>query len=1359
MDNDIRRTSPGSTDRPGQTCNLDNQNRNVRQETNFKGLRVLNWNLNTVNSRFQEFSYVMNARSYDVICIQEAGLNEKNHSSYSFPGYRKFFTKKVLAGDTANNKIRLGLLTLVRSHIPAKRVFQKDYQNKFENLCISLKSKTGIIEVQNIYWRHHLESATLIPADANANGLVICGDFNAYHGDWMLSRCQKVNRNGKILADILDNTDLVLVSPIQATTRNGTMIDLCLTSSNLSARTNVTVTPYLSDVHFALEIEIDIPTICPKELFVPKFKFDSADWEAFETQLETNFAGENIFENISPDNLDLAATKMAEIYYQTAEQIIPKTKWHPRPDKAWYWTPDVAEATRKANYWRKAHRQNIVIHNFRQLKKEALDFEAETIRLAKNKAWSNLCSEIILTNNDRKSWLKLRNLRRGGQPFIPHRQISPLEKANEIAKTFAQRTETANLTVRIQECMRSLEPDRINIINEALNRSDSETDIPISNYEIDNAFSKGKDSAPGTDKITYRMTQHSGQIARAAARNLYNASWNLGLVPTHWKIAAQVPIPKPGNKDEHRPISLLTVFDKNLERIAHDRMMSKVRPKLNPNLFGFLRERGTQDGLASLSQQASSIIYKKQGHIRRHTNKCVAVFVDLEKAFELANRNVILAALAKLGVKGKLLRWIQNYLTDRQGFVTLDGFESSTLPFENGTPQGSIISPALFNILINELLNADWPPGVEVYSYADDIVIVCRSPEWASLIPKALNTLSIACEELGLKINAKKNKAMFFSPQGREKPNCPLYVGLEEDRRLIEWTSEFKYLGVIYSNDLSLNKHVLNNIKKARRKINLLKAMACSEYGCDTNTLVRYVSSCILPVLEYGLLVLTCGKLNKVVATQYESIIPRALKIAYGLPYNTRNEAVLLESGLKPLSFRAEQAAMTYYAKIATKSDAHPLKTELVQAQNSVDTYHRRHGCHKLEASNNNRVLKGQLDLDKSLQPWAQRIYILFFNNPVLHKMLLTPKIDIDYAPPVDRPYRHHTTFLIGNLPKAKKDLNDEEKAALVKKYHDFHKREVSSAPISFYTDASVDPNSHKAAFACVTYRLGKEYTPWNILQRIRDYSGSMTTELYAMAAAVALVKCAAQGDLFAHSPNKKFFIGTDSLSGIQALQNTTNPDNRFCILRIHQLLEELEADYNISGTFFWCPSHIGIEGNERADALAGKALTRSKIDVSELPNSLLKSNIKSYIDYTWKNVATISTFYSCVNEKKKKFTFPKAKRRLQVELSWLRHDRYKLCPYRCSNICSICEAPFDTSHYLLTCPGTSPKFIFLKEILSNDEFDLPEETQAGLILAGIPHSKYQEFFEAIEKVPPKCYCPAHPRRAKEPYHLRFMPN
>ena len=77
MDNDIRRTSPGSTDRPGQTCNLDNQNRNVRQETNFKGLRVLNWNLNTVNSRFQEFSYVMNARSYDVICIQEAGLNEK----------------------------------------------------------------------------------------------------------------------------------------------------------------------------------------------------------------------------------------------------------------------------------------------------------------------------------------------------------------------------------------------------------------------------------------------------------------------------------------------------------------------------------------------------------------------------------------------------------------------------------------------------------------------------------------------------------------------------------------------------------------------------------------------------------------------------------------------------------------------------------------------------------------------------------------------------------------------------------------------------------------------------------------------------------------------------------------------------------------------------------------------------------------------------------------------------------------------------------------------------------------------------------------------------------------------------------
>ena len=145
--------------------------------------------------------------------------------------------------------------------------------------------------------------------------------------------------------------------------------------------------------------------------------------------------------------------------------------------------------------------------------------------------------------------------------------------------------------------MAYLEPERLHRIKEAINTPDPTYDVPITEYEIDKAFSKGKDSAPGADRVTYSMIKHSGPVAKTIAQKIYNISWNSGKLARNWKIAAQVAIPKPGNKDEHRPISLLSVFDKNIERIIHDRMHHKVGDQLHKNLFGFAKGRGTRDGL------------------------------------------------------------------------------------------------------------------------------------------------------------------------------------------------------------------------------------------------------------------------------------------------------------------------------------------------------------------------------------------------------------------------------------------------------------------------------------------------------------------------------------------------------------------------------------------------------------------------------------------------------------------------------------------------------------------------------------------------------------------------------------------
>ena len=140
-----------------------------------------------------------------------------------------------------------------------------------------------------------------------------------------------------------------------------------------------------------------------------------------------------------------------------------------------------------------------------------------------------------------------------------------------------------------------------------------------------------------------------------------------------------------------------------------------------------------------------------------------ALLCDLEKAFELARRDVIIQALRRLKVSSKLLRWVSDFLSDRKAYVSFQGHKSETKRFDNGTPQGSILSPTLFNAIINEvILNCKELKGIYVAAYADDLVIALREgtcgkkqkvKEAAAKIQKALDVVANTCKELGLKIN------------------------------------------------------------------------------------------------------------------------------------------------------------------------------------------------------------------------------------------------------------------------------------------------------------------------------------------------------------------------------------------------------------------------------------------------------------------------------------------------------------------------------------------------------------------------------------------------------------------------------
>ena len=1310
-----------------------------------KGLRILNWNVNSALCRKEDLLLLLNTINIDIVTLQESRLTEKTHWNLDIPGYKKYYLPAAIGA----NKIR-GLITLVKEDLSSVKTLHPNYGDLFEHLTVNIQTPEGIFEVQNIYWSERISLknfATLSKANKQASSLCICGDFNAHHQQWIALRNVN-NQHGNKLAKILNSSPLVLANPIEPTTINGSMLDMCIVSENISSITDVQITDTVSDVHYAMIIEINIKRFLDKESFIPRLKFESADWDLFMHKLDENFSGTTILEDISPDNLDAMAVKMAEIYYDTATQTIPQTKYHHRPWQSWYWCPEVARATRKANYWRRAHRKKIIIPNLRRNKERALKEEQEAISKAKHDAWTKICNDIVLTNNDRKAWKRIKSIRRIGQPPFKRLQINPQGKAEELARAFAQRTSSSNLTRRIQDTMALLEPERLATIQHALNTPDPEYDKEFTEYEIEQAFSKGKDSAPGEDRVTYKMAKNSGPVARSIARRIYNISWNTGRLATTWKTAAQAAIPKPQNRDEFRPISLLSVFDKNIERIAHERMMRKVKDKLHPNLYGFAKGRGTQDGLMTVSHMASSHIFRKNATNTRSKGSCVAVFVDLEKAFEMANKNVILSTLAKLGVKGKLLAWIKDYLTDRRGYVTIDGFKSEAHDFENGTPQGSIISPALFNIIVHELLSYKWPNNVEVFSYADDLVIIIQCKNYRKTTQQALDVLSRACEELGLKINARKTKIMYFFSEP-DKHKHKYYVGFGEDAAEIEIVTEFKYLGVIYTQSLSMDKHINATVSKAYRKMNLLKALACKDIGCETKTLIKFVTTGIRPVLEFGIIPLNAARITKKSMQKLESVLPAALKIAMGLPRSTRNHAVLLETGVLPLSARTQQASMTALAKIIRAHTPHPLLNDIEEAIEKISTYHDIHGKYKIDKINDIRVKP----IPDNHQPWLHNTVTQLMKQEVTLTLLDSVNPVVEYKPPIGEPHGHNTLFCIIPLTESKTSLTEQGRTVARNSYTKLIDELSQGVYLTIYTDASVDPVTNRATVACAVYKENSFDPNMSSALRISDHSGSMTAELHAIKCATLIIR-----KYRANFNKRKFLIVTDSMSGLQALRNTADPDNRACILGIHKTLDLLSSTLQIEGTIMWCPSHIDIPGNEQADEMAGAAMNADlPIIPSPASNSVIKAKIRSAVMSSWRNSAIVSDFYSIVNQQRLPFRVPAAPRSLQSALMRLRFNTLKYCAYRCQTLCQYCEDSFTTGHYLISCPVTSPKLLSLKEVLRDEEHNLADDPQAATILNRLDRSPHDKLFKVMEKFPPLAFCPSH-EHTPAPHHIAYMP-
>ena len=415
--------------------------------------------------------------------------------------------------------------------------------------------------------------------------------------------------------------------------------------------------------------------------------------------------------------------------------------------------------------------------------------------------------------------------------------------------------------------------------------------------DIREAIAKSTSSKSfGVDTISGYFLKMALPFLENSMAILFNTSLETSIFPDLWKIARVAPIYKEGDKGEksnYRPISVLPVISRLFERLVYNQLYQH----LNSNSL----LANEQSGFRTLHPTLTCLLKNTDDWYSGLENGQLVglLLIDLKKAFDTVDHSILCQKLEHYGLLGRELSWFKSYLSCRQQYCSINGFESDLMNIKIGVPQGSCLGPLLFLLYINDLPQAVLNSTVAMY--ADDTSLSYRSDDIHQLNETMKKDLTSVFEWLKgnkLSLNVAKTKTMLITTKQKERflaqNNKELSLNIQEER--IDNVLNAKYLGIQVDSNLNWKVHIKALSTKISRAIGFLKH---SKTFLTRDTLKTLYTGIVEPHFRYCCSVWgSCGATERKLLQKLQN---RAARILTNSPFDADARPLLNTLGLKTI--------------------------------------------------------------------------------------------------------------------------------------------------------------------------------------------------------------------------------------------------------------------------------------------------------------------------------------------------------------------------------------------------------------------------------------------------------------------------